>query len=184
MLKKIGVKAKFTNDIDEISSAEKIILPGVGAYDHCAKALDSSGLIPVLENLVTVEKRPILGICVGMQLLLNSSEEGSLAGLGWIDGRCVKFDSSSGLKVPHMGWNTVTPRGLGSILTGSGNAECRYYFVHSYYAKTAEENVLATCHYGSEFACAIRKENIYGVQFHPEKSHKYGMNLLKKFMEL
>jgi len=166
--------------------ANKIILPGVGSFDTGVLNLRNSGLGAVLNEEVMARKKPILGICLGMQLLTAGSEEGEFPGLGWIKAVSKKFKfSSKDLKIPHMGWNYVRPVNTKSLFKGLDTEKNRFYFVHSYYVEcTNEENVLAKCSYGNDFACAIVKDNIYGVQFHPEKSHKFGMTLLKNFAEL
>lgn len=185
MLARIGADSVITSDKDQIASADKLILPGVGAFDNAMTNLRNLGLLPVLNNQVLEEKVPILGICLGMQLLTKSSEEGVLDGLGWIDAKTIKFqfDPASGLKIPHMGWDEIEVRRKGSILDDMYD-EPRFYFVHSYYVRCKDEsNVLAGTNYGVEFHSAIIKENIIGTQFHPEKSHKYGLKLLKNFVE-
>ena len=186
MFKKIGVKAKVTQDVEEIANAQKLILPGVGYFDYAMNHLTSMPYFPILNDLVIRDKTPILGICLGAQLMLNGSEEGvPTQGLSWIDGSVVKFRTEShGLRVPHMGWNDVIVK-KESPLTAHLPEEPRFYFVHSYYfqLKQAEDTLLTTS-YGIEFASAFSRDNIYGVQFHPEKSHKYGMQLLKNFADL
>lgn len=185
MFKKIGVEATLSSCPEEISKASKLLLPGVGAFDNGMKSLKKSNLIPILEKKVLVDKTPILGICLGMQLLFESSEEGSEEGLGWIAGKVRKFDLQSApeLKVPHMGWNQVIPENHEDLFLEMTDIS-RFYFVHSYYVDcTLKENVLATTRYGDNFVSSVRKENIYGAQFHPEKSHKFGMKLLKNFKE-
>ncbi|RNF48798.1 imidazole glycerol phosphate synthase subunit HisH [Marinomonas hwangdonensis] len=189
MLKYLGIESKIITTTEELSSADKIILPGVGSWDNGVAKLKDSGLLSVLNQRVLTDKVPVLGICLGMQILLDCSEEGELPGLGWIPGKVKKFDFSQTLKennlrIPHMGWN-VTHNVKKTQLTQLIDVETRYYFVHSYYAEVInKEHELMTCHYGYEFTCAIHKENIWGVQFHPEKSHKFGMALIKSFSEL
>lgn len=187
MLKKIGVKAKLSSNKEEILDANRLLLPGVGSFDNGMKHLRESGLIEVLNKKVIEDKTPILGICLGMQLLLEKSEEGKEQGLGWIKGEVKKFDfgdNQKRLKVPHMGWNIATPINKNSLFKNF-EEECRFYFVHSYYAVCKNnENILAKTHYGYDFASSIHQDNIYGAQFHPEKSHKYGMHLLKNFVEI
>jgi glutamine amidotransferase len=159
-------------------------LPGVGAFDHAMRSIVDAGLKEVLDQKAMVDKIPILGICLGMQLLTRGSEEGKLAGLGWIAADTVKFPTIPGLKVPHMGWNLVKPV-TPCALTDGLPAESRFYFVHSYYVKVDKEanSILRTTH-GVEFDSAIHDGNIYGTQFHPEKSHKFGMELLKNFSRI
>lgn len=185
MLKKIGAPGIISSDTDAIRQADKLILPGVGAFDNGMKNLDDLGLIPVLSEIVLQERAPILGICLGMQLMTNSSEEGKLPGLGWIDAKTVRFrhDPSNDLKIPHMGWNTVSVR-KESALFRDMFPEPRFYFVHSYHAVCEDPaDVLTVTPHGYEFASAFQHGNIIGVQFHPEKSHKFGMRLLRNFAE-
>lgn len=184
MLKYIGVKAIITADHHIISDATKIILPGVGAFDNAMTNINNSGLREVLDRKALVDRMPILGICLGMQLLTKSSEEGVLSGLGWIPATTNRFPNMQGLKVPHMGWNLVkqtTP----SKLTEGSEEETRFYFVHSYCVKVEDDahSILKT-EYGIKFDAAIQNGNIYGVQFHPEKSHRFGMRLLNNFAKL
>lgn len=180
MLKKVGARAIVSSDPKEIKNAEKLILPGVGAFDTGMKNLSEAGLIPVLEQKVLKEKTPILGICLGMQLFAEKSEEGSSRGLGWIEGKVKKFQN--GLIIPHMGWNTINSNKNDPLLEDMLR-ESRFYFVHSYhFICDNQENELAKTSYGYDFSSIIRKDNIIGVQFHPEKSHKYGMKLLDNFV--
>jgi imidazole glycerol-phosphate synthase subunit HisH len=187
MLKKIGEDSVITSDISAIEKAEKLILPGVGAFDSGMKNLDELGLIPALNRKVVEEKTPVLGICLGMQLLTRGSEEGKLPGLGWIDADTIKFrfdDAGSTLKIPHMGWNTITLKQPNTIFQDM-NGESRFYFVHSYFVRChVESDIVATSHYGYEFAASVSRGNIFGTQFHPEKSHKFGMQVLKNFVNL
>lgn len=185
MLKKIKVEAKISSGPEEIGRADKIILPGVGSFDNFMKKLGESGLIPVLNKKALEEKVPIIGICLGMQILGKRSEEGAMPGLGWLDAETVRFKfEGNGLRIPHMGWNTVKIHGEPSIFKEM-DEEPRFYFVHSYHLVCRDErDVLATTNYGYDFASSVRKGNIYGTQFHPEKSHKFGMRLLKNFSEL
>lgn len=184
MLHKIGEEAVVTDRKDELEEADKIILPGVGAFDHGIENLGEKDLIDVIRKMAIEKKTPFLGICLGMQLLGRKSEEGKEEGLGLIPFQSVRFrfEESEQFKVPHMGWDIVKFRQEDSILEGF-KGEQRFYFVHSYYAVCDKrENVLMTCEYGREFAAAVRKENIYGFQFHPEKSHRFGMQLLENFV--
>ena len=187
MLKKIDVQSKISSDVAEIRDASKIILPGVGAFDHAVQKINELNILDVLNQKALIDKVPVLGICLGMQLLTNSSEEGTLNGLGWIPGKTLGFRNytqDSNLKVPHMGWDYVQ-KGAGCPLTENFYDETKFYFVHSYFVKCENpENSILRTHYGLEFDSGIRKENIFGVQFHPEKSHKYGMRLLENFSML
>lgn len=184
MLKRIGVKSRIVRTPQELSS-EKIILPGVGSFDTGMEHLVKNDWIEVLNHKVKKERIPTLGICLGMQLMTRRSDEGDLDGLGWIEGEVLKF-SNNLLRIPHMGWNVVnvTDKDQPSILE-STDEELRFYFVHSYYVKLEHGgDQLASCNYGIEFTSAFKHENIFGVQFHPEKSHKFGSRLLNNFSML
>lgn len=181
MLRKVGVEGCISSDPDEINNSTALILPGVGAFDHVVEALNRSNLKEVIENKVLKEKVPFLGVCVGMQLLFEKSEEGTLAGLGWIPGEVKKFQLQN-LKVPHMGWNIVRTTQENSLLPIT-EEEQRFYFVHSYHAHCDKEYAIGTSQYGYDFVCAVKRDNIFGVQFHPEKSHRFGMELFKRFAE-
>lgn len=185
MLKRIGVEGEIKSDLKSIENASKLILPGVGAFDAAMKKLNESNLSSVLKVKALEEKTPIMGICLGMQILMNSSEEGSKAGLGLIDGEVKKFPYvDSQLKIPHMGWNYVYMSRKDSPLF-YGLAEPKFYFVHSYYVKVKnKKNSLLTTNYGIEFDSGVIKDNVYGFQFHPEKSHKFGMKLFENFAKL
>ncbi len=185
MLRKVGAEAIATSDAEAIRRAPKLILPGVGAFDSGMKNLAGRGLIPALRARVMGDGTPVLGVCLGMQLLSRRSEEGQCEGLGWLEANTVRFrvDQTHALKVPHMGWNTVglcRPHPLWADLeVGS-----RFYFVHGYHVVcTQEQDVLAHASYGIQFAAAVASGNVLGVQFHPEKSHKFGMQMLKNFVE-
>jgi len=186
MLRKIGVKSQISHDLEVIASGNRYILPGVGSFDTGMNYLNSSGIKEVLEENVLEYKKPILGICLGMQLLTKNSEEGDIEGLGWIDAEAYKLNFKTlniDLPVPHMGWNIAQKSKENKLWDGLN--ENRFYFVHSYYVKTkVMDETLSTSHYGVEFASSICKDNVYGVQFHPEKSHRYGMQLLKNFSEV
>ncbi len=185
IIKKIGHTSVVSSDIDIISKASKIILPGVGSFEKAIDNLRELNLIDVLNEKALIEKVPFLGICLGMQLLTKSSEEGNVDGLGWIDAKTVKFKLADypELKVPHMGWND-TQFTSNHFLSEGYHEDPRFYFVHSYHAECErEENVLTKTKFGYEFDSGIIKDNIIGVQFHPEKSHKFGMNLFKNFIE-
>lgn len=185
MLKKVGAEATISSNISDIEKAEKLILPGVGAFDYGMEKLGDLGLIPVLNHKVIESGTPILGICLGMQLFTNSSEEGSLPGLGWIKAETVRFrfDNIQGKnRIPHMGWNTVKIV-RNSPLFDDFDPEPRFYFVHSYHVRCRDEDdILTKTFYGYEFASSIWRKNIVGVQFHPEKSHKFGMKFLRNFV--
>jgi len=185
MFKRIGVKATIESDPAVIQQAERLVLPGVGAFDSAMTCINSvAGLREVLDHKALVENTPILGVCLGMQLLTLSSEEGKLPGLGWISGSTSRFPKQEGLKVPHMGWNVALPN-TPSQMTARVRDEPRYYFVHSYCVQVDDPaHSLMKTHYGIEFESAIGHDNIYGVQFHPEKSHRFGMQILKNFAEL
>ena len=185
MLKKVEAKALLSSDIAEIEKADKLILPGVGSFDAGMNNLSTLGLIPILNKKVIEDRTPMLGICLGMQLLTKRSEEGNLPGLGWIDADTVrfKFDDVQGMKnkIPHMGWNTVELV-KASKLFNDMYPEPRFYFVHSYHVRcNKEEDILTKTFYGYYFISSIVAGNIAGVQFHPEKSHKFGMKLLGNF---
>jgi len=184
MFKKIGGKAVASDNPNDFLEATKIVLPGVGAFDEGMRRLKEQGFIETLNKRVLGDKVPVIGICLGSQLLGKSSEEGERAGLGWIDMEVVRFPKDKGLRVPHMGWNVVNPVGNQGIFAGV-EGELRYYFVHTYHMKcNNSKDIAGTTQYGDEFTSAIHHENIYGVQFHPEKSHRFGAALLKNFAEL
>ena len=185
MFKRIGVKASITSDLKSISASEKMVLPGVGSFDAAMERITNTpGLRKVLDQKALHECIPVLGVCLGMQLLTRSSEEGQLPGLGWISGETQRFPRQNGLKVPHMGWNIANPY-VPSPLTAGIDPEPRYYFVHSYFVQVdAPAHSLMRTSYGIEFDSAIGRDNIFGVQFHPEKSHRFGMQILNNFAEL
>jgi glutamine amidotransferase len=184
MFKKVGAKAEVSSDLDVIAKAHKLLLPGVGSFDKAMEKIDALGMRSVLDEQALVVKKPILGICLGMQLLTRGSEEGSLPGLGWISADTKKFPSMPGLRIPHMGWNVVKPASR-SHLTHNLPEESRFYFVHSYYVQVDDQrNSILKCEYGISFDAAVQSDNIFGAQFHPEKSHKYGMQIFKNFVNL
>jgi glutamine amidotransferase len=184
MFKKVGAKAVISGDPEVIATAPKLLLPGVGSFDRAMERIDALGMKSVLDEQALVIKKPILGICLGMQLLTRGSEEGKLPGLGWIPADTKKFPSLPGLRIPHMGWNRVEPT-TSSPLTHSLLDESRFYFVHSYCVQVDNQsNSILKCHYGISFDAAIQQDNIFGAQFHPEKSHKFGMQIFKNFVNL
>ena len=182
MLDYLDVEFDICINAKELKSASKIIMPGVGSFDAAMLSIKETGVDEELKEISAKFQTPILGICLGMQLLLGSSDEGLMSGLKLIDGQCKKFEPSSDFKVPHMSWNSVKQISDSKLLEGLTNP--RFYFVHSYYAVPKNrDNVLLTSTYGIEFAAAIKKDNLVGVQFHPEKSHKFGATLIKNFLE-
>ncbi len=180
-----GVEPIITNKKSEISLADKIILPGVGAFDDAMLELKKLDLINVILQQVN-DKKPFLGICLGMQLLLESSQEAKInKGLGILRGQVVKFTSLAGLKVPHMGWNDCKVVAKDCRLLDGVRGASQVYFCHSYYPQPVDKSVIAaTCSYGLEFACVLAQDNIYGVQFHPEKSQAIGLKIIKNFVQL
>lgn len=184
--KNLNISFKIVKDISEFENITKLILPGVGSFDHAMTSLQNSGMREKLDELVLEKKIPVIGICVGMQMLAKSSEEGTLNGLGWIDGIVKKFDKSKikNAPLPHMGWNNLKIEKKNKIFDNL-EENPRYYFLHSYYFECEnKEDVIATATYGEKFDCMINHKNIYGIQCHPEKSHHNGMQLLKNFGEL
>jgi glutamine amidotransferase len=185
MLKKIGRKSEITRDLEKIRQADHIILPGVGAFDSGMEQLEKFGLVELIRHKSLVDKTPILGICLGAQLMLEKSEEGQKAGLGLVQGEVKRFQLSaeSKLRIPNMGWNQIE-KVKSSNLVDVLPEQPRFYFVHSYHFKmTQTEDQLLMSEYGYSFCSAFQHENISGVQFHPEKSHKFGMALLRNFTE-
>jgi glutamine amidotransferase len=186
MFKRIGAVVTITSDSAVIARADKLVLPGVGAFDAGMQNIRARNLLDVLNQKVITAKTPILGLCLGMQLFTRRSEEGVLPGLGWVSADTLRFRMSrhhAHLKVPHMGWNSLTVK-QSHLVFRNLEEQARFYFVHSFYVRCdSAENVLATTVYGDEFASAIVKENIIGTQFHPEKSHTFGMELLRNFAE-
>jgi len=183
LIKKAGYESIITNDKKDILAADKLILPGVGSFDKGMANLTNLELICPLTQKVLIDKTPILGVCLGMQLFCNNSSEGVSPGLKWINAEVIKFQSSN-LKIPHMGWNTIIIKKESSILKNLDN-NSRFYFVHSYYLHCFNpSDILTTTIYGPEFVSAVQNNNIYGCQFHPEKSHRYGLQLIKNFIEL
>jgi glutamine amidotransferase len=180
-----GVKPVITNKKADLGLADKIILPGVGAFDDAMQELKNLGLIDVIQEQASL-KKPLLGICLGMQLLLENSQEAKISkGLGIIEGQVVKFNARQGLKIPHMGWNDCKVVAADCRLLNGINGNSQVYFCHSYYPVPCDKSVIAaTCNYGLEFACVLAKDNVYGAQFHPEKSQAIGLKIIKNFVEL
>lgn len=186
MFRYVGANAEVATRPEQLDTAAGIILPGVGHFDRAMHNLSKSGMADALTHIVNRSSVPVLGICLGMQLMCNSSEEGAAAGLGFIDASVRRFDFEAdfGLKVPHMGWNEVVVQKEGTLLGRQSDPLSRYYFVHSYYVSCANpQDVIGTTQFGIEFVSAFQRGNLIGVQFHPEKSHKYGMQLFKNFVE-
>lgn len=186
MLKKLGAEAKVSRAAVDIETAERLILPGIGAFDSAIGKLTESGLIPVLKQRVLIQKKPLLGICLGMQLLANGSEEGALPGLGWIDADIKRFrpeQMTDAQKIPHMGWNKAAPTPNAPLFRGM-ESDARFYFAHSFHVSCAPSATLCATHYGYDFASGIVSGNIMGVQFHPEKSHRFGLKLLENYLSI
>lgn len=185
MLRRLGVRPVVTADPSVVRAARALILPGIGHFDAGMKNLTSSGLAEALRQRVVVEKTPLLGICLGMQLLANSSEEGTAAGLGFIDAEVKRFQFDAGTKlpVPHMGWREVEPLDA-QMFRGHEPGHTRFYFVHSFHVVPKQASLVAAwADYGLRFAAAVRHGNVWGTQFHPEKSHRHGMNVLRNYLE-
>jgi glutamine amidotransferase len=184
---RLNIKIKIARVPDDLKDTTKIILPGVGAFDYAMSQLNASGMRDELEKQVMENYIPIMGICVGMQMLAKSSDEGNMPGLGWIDGKVKLFDSSTipyKTRLPHMGWNSVKPENNCPLLSGFTD-QARFYFLHSYYfVCNNENNVISTTDYGITYASAVNKDNIFGIQFHPEKSHSNGIQLLHNFANI
>jgi glutamine amidotransferase len=183
---RIKIEVLITSDPNDVLAADKIILPGVGHFKKAMENLNDLNLVDSLNDFVIVKKRPILGICLGMQLMANTSEEGDSKGFGWIDGNVVKFNVSNKLKykIPHIGWNQLVKSKDSKLLIGISDFS-EFYFVHSYhFVVKSREDILTESEYESGFASAIQKENIFGVQFHPEKSHDDGEKILRNFIYL
>lgn len=184
--KKLNIPVLIARTAEDLESVERLILPGVGAFDWAMERLEVSGMKDKLDELVLVKKRPVLGVCVGMQIMARRSDEGAAHGLGWIRADVKRFDRAKldeGACLPHMGWNDATPVSSDCLFEGIENP--RFYFLHSYYfTPDRSDEVLATTVYGDVFASAVRSDNIWGTQFHPEKSHHWGVRVLKNFGDI
>ena len=182
--RRLQIDHRIVSDADQLRESDGIILPGVGAFDHAMSRLNDSGLRDVLDECILTKKTPVIGICVGMQMLAKSSDEGVLPGLGWVDGIVRKITLSVGkrmLPLPHMGWNEVN-QAINHPLFNGIRQNGSFYFLHSYYFECeSSDSEMASAHYGSDFSCIVRSENVYGIQCHPEKSHHNGLQLLKNF---
>jgi glutamine amidotransferase len=186
MIRKAGGTPVITRDPTILRQADKLVLPGVGAFDEAMGNLEKFGLIEILNDLVIDRRKPVLGVCLGAQLMGRESEEGNKPGLGWLDAKLVRFRPAEGLtlRVPHMGWNMVEPQSEGGGIFDDVTRPMRFYFVHSYYMVANDPSiVLARSTYGSEFTSAMAHKNILSMQFHPEKSHKYGLQVYRNFVE-
>jgi glutamine amidotransferase len=185
--KSLNIQTKVVSDHHDIINADKLILPGVGAFDSAMQKLKSINILDSINEFTLIKKKPILGVCVGMQIMAKSSEEGEIEGLGWIDSNVKLFNSNnlnSDYPVPHMGWNNILPEKENILLKGLSK-ESFFYYLHSYYFECNDpENIIATTEYINKFTCVVSKENIFGIQFHPEKSHDAGSILLKNFSDL
>lgn len=187
LFKQQGIAAAKASTPEELQGATRLILPGVGHFDHAMQRLNDSGLRPELERLVLQEAVPVIGICVGMQMLADTSEEGRLPGLGWVPGSVKSFSSNplmTKLPMPHMGWNTLQTKPDSRLFKAGFDNEPQFYFLHSYYFDAEDKrDVVASAYYGTDFDVAISRGHIHGVQCHPEKSHHWGAQLLKNFAE-
>ena len=185
MLKYLGAKATISNEYKTIKNADKLILPGVGHFDRAMENITRQSLLEVIHEMALDKKKPFLGICLGMQLMCNSSEEGRSAGLKLVDAEVKKFNFTDDktLKIPHMGWNYIQPQKQTKILNGL-DEKSRFYFVHSYFVDCANiSDELTETNYGKQFVSSFEHDNLIGVQFHPEKSHRFGISLFKNFLQ-
>jgi len=187
IFKKLSVEVKIAQKPEDLLGSSKLILPGVGHFDYAMKRFSESGMLNIVDDMVLNKNLPILGICVGMQMLAKSSEEGKLPGLGWIDATVKKIDVNlltQSTRLPHMGWNDVTVKNK-NLLLSNLDSNSRFYFLHSYFFEPKFENdLIAYSNYGKNFTCVVNHKNIYGVQFHPEKSHHFGIQLLQNFANI
>jgi glutamine amidotransferase len=187
LFKRLGLEARRADTPEAMSDAIRLVLPGVGHFDHAMQRLNDSGLRPKLEELVLGAQVPVVGICVGMQMMAGGSDEGSLPGLNWVPGRVRAFAShpqSAALPMPHMGWNDVQPRDHRKLFSKGFEEGAQFYFLHSYFFDAEDKgDVVATASYGLDFDAVVSREHIHGVQCHPEKSHHWGEQLLKNFVE-
>lgn len=187
LYKRMGIDAQRAHSAEDLAGATRLILPGVGHYDHAMQRLNDSGMRPVLEAMVLGQGVPVLGVCVGMQMMAASSDEGRLAGLNWVPGRVRAFASnplSAGLPMPHMGWNDVRPAAGSRLFSKGFDDAAQFYFLHSFYFDAEDKaDVAAAAHYGLDFDAVVSRGHIHGVQCHPEKSHRWGAQLLKNFVE-
>ena len=184
VFERLNIKTIVAQSSKDLERATKLILPGVGSFDYAINLLNKSGMRDTIENKVLLNKVPVLGICLGMHLFANYSEEGTTPGLGWVEGEVILFNADLipyKTRLPHMGWNTIQPINNNSLLSGF-NGDSRFYFLHSYYFECNNTNdVISTTEYGNTYTSALNKNNIFGIQFHPEKSHSNGIKLLKNF---
>ena len=184
---RLNIPSKIAKSVDDLISASKLILPGVGHFDYAMSQLNKSGMRDRLDELVLIEKIPVIGICVGMQMMAHKSDEGTLDGLCWIDACVKKFDEATinhHTKLPHMGWNDVIPIKNHPLYKGL-EQEAIFYFLHSFYFKCSnQKNSISKTDYGINFSSSVQQDNVYGIQFHPEKSHSYGERLLENFAKL
>lgn len=187
LFKRVGIDARRADTPDALNEASRLVLPGVGHFDHAMQRLNDSGMRPRLEDLVLGSKVPVIGVCVGMQMLARGSDEGMLPGLGWIPGRVRAFANnpqSANLPMPHMGWNELQPHGHAQLFSRGFDGLPQFYFLHSYYFEAEDKaDVAATANYGFDFDAVVSRGHIHGVQCHPEKSHHWGEQLLKNFVE-
>lgn len=185
MLRKIGAKVRVGSERQDMEIADKLILPGVGHFGHGMRKLSESGLLPIVEEQALAARKPFLGICLGMQMMTRGSDESDAPGLGWVEAQTVRFPDRPGLRIPHMGWNTVQPAAKARIFDPQPTEPERFYFTHSYHVRTDDAaHSIASCHNGIDFTAGFEVGNLFGVQFHPEKSHSFGMKLLSRFAAL